>query len=258
MRFMNAVLEECASCNKSMTDIPTHIDSSATEKDASFTYNDGKGIKDTVMINGPLSKAYTSALNLAFKKTPLVETANEEPTLNDAVQEEAEERDPMLRQNQKENLVVGSESAQQQSEEEFFLRELDRNSKELGFLANNFDFVKPEMLPHNVVCNTTIFTVGKLLAPENLFFFSEKKANEYVDNVILIVSDVNGRTASNTTKSRFINIEVKNDFFDEIDQENDFKAVTEGYIEPNGYKIVFGVEAYIEHLKALRKSLDGK
>lgn len=265
MSFIRQALEECATCDKTKMVTSGDPAKNGIDDKSSFTYSeDNKGIKDTIMMNGPLSDACTKALNMAFKKIPLDNVENE-PTLDESVtniemEKSNDAKDPILRQNKREGFVVGSESNQQEDEvaEVYLLREFDNNSKELNFLANNFDFVKPEELPHNIVCNTTVFTVGKLLEPENLFFFTDKKPSSPIDNVILVVSDALGRTAQTTTTKKIVDVKLKDDFFGDIDQERDFKAVVENYITPAGYTVCLGVESYVAHLKKLRKTLDGK
>lgn len=38
---------------------------------SSFTYNEGDGVKDTIVMDGPLSEVYTKALNVFFAKKPI-------------------------------------------------------------------------------------------------------------------------------------------------------------------------------------------
>lgn len=52
-------------------------------KQDGFTYDEGKGVKDTVLLTGPLSEVYTQALNVYFAKKPLDTSGVDEETIKE-------------------------------------------------------------------------------------------------------------------------------------------------------------------------------
>ena len=68
MSLIQSALEECASCNSNKygySEVKQGQDTNGRLKDG-FTYDDSKGIKDSVILTGPLSEVYTKALNITF------------------------------------------------------------------------------------------------------------------------------------------------------------------------------------------------
>ncbi len=63
-------LEQCQNC-QSGTPAPAGKD-----KLNSFTYDEGGGVKDKIVMTGPLSQVFTQALNILFEKKPLQLTNN--------------------------------------------------------------------------------------------------------------------------------------------------------------------------------------
>ena len=87
MSLIQSALEECASCNSNKygySEVKQGQDTNGRLKDG-FTYDDSKGIKDSVILTGPLSEVYTKALNITLRKTPLVKPEEDTPDLDTGV-----------------------------------------------------------------------------------------------------------------------------------------------------------------------------
>ena len=258
MSFIRQALEECQACEQKK-----NADNTANQPvNTNVTYNDGQGIKDTVVVDGPLSEVFTKALNVKFKKQPITgeETPEQEKvvTKQEALQETQD--NPLLRKNSNEKIGIGNESQQQEHEEEFVFNELDKNSEQFKYIANSFDFVQKTDVPIKVTSKTTIFTVGDFLKPNNLLNFTEDKTNSPVEHIVVLVSDALGRTSQTTTTTKFVTIPTssdnfKNTVFENEEQCKEVNAVVESHFKPNGYKVVLGIEAYADYLAKMAKDL---
>ena len=257
MSFIRQALEECQACEQKK-----NADNTANQPvNTNVTYNDGQGIKDTVVVDGPLSEVFTKALNVKFKKQPITgeETPDEEKvvTKQEALQQET---NPLLRKNSNEKIGIGNESQQQDHEEEFVFNELDKNSEQFKYIANSFDFVQKSEVPIKVTSKTTIFTVGDFLKPDNLIKFADDKTDSPVEHVVVLVSDALGRTRHTTTTSKFVTIPTSEDNFKDTvfkdeQQYKEVTAVVESHFKPYGYKVVLGIEGYAELLAKMAKDL---
>lgn len=59
---------ECSTCGGDGS--PAAIGNSSDDQ-IEFTYDEGQGVKDTIVMDGPLSNVYTQALNVYFAKKPI-------------------------------------------------------------------------------------------------------------------------------------------------------------------------------------------
>jgi len=69
MKLLGIGLEECATCSGSAGSNAAVANSS--DDQIEFTYDEGQGVKDTIVMDGPLSNIYTQALNVYFAKKPI-------------------------------------------------------------------------------------------------------------------------------------------------------------------------------------------
>ncbi len=258
MSFIRQALEECQACEQKQQ----HDNTASKPVNTDVTYNDGKGIKDTVVVDGPLSEVFTKALNVKFKKQPITgeETPNEEQVVTKQEALDQQQKDPILRKNTNEKIGIANESQQQDVEEEFVFNELDKNSEQFKYIANSFDFVQKGEVPIKVTSKTTIFTVGDFLKTSNLVTMAEDKTDSPVEHIVVLVSDALGRTRQTTTTTKFVTIPTSEDNFKEtvFKNEEQFKevnAVVESHFKPNGYKVVFGIEQYADYLAQMAKNL---
>lgn len=241
MKFISQAIEECVTCNspKQVNNFDAWRNTTGDKPivDTNTTYDDGKGIKDTIMIDGPLSQAFTQALLLTLKKEPLTDN-EEEPTA------------PTVVQDGKENKTEANETFQQQEDEDFFsIKDFENSSSEINFLANKFDFVKPEQLPTNVICKTTLITLTDFLKIDNFMEFTQNRSNSSIDHVVVVVSDSLARTSNNVTSTRLIDVGGESK-----EQIREFNQAVETYVKPAGYKVFTDLKSYFSYLKDLSGS----
>ena len=72
MSLIRQALEGCQNCA-----LAESQDKDNKPVQTDITYNEGDGIKDTVIIDGPLSQVFTKALNVKLKKQPLTSEPEE-------------------------------------------------------------------------------------------------------------------------------------------------------------------------------------
>lgn len=218
------------------------------------TYDKGEGIKDTVLISGPLSHAYTQALLMTLKKEPLA-NKQEEPVEAEEEKEEVE-KDPLLKQNEVGQIGISQESVQQEMAEHTFLaKQFEQNSEEVKFLANKFDFMEGKDLPTNVVCSTTVISITDFMRPHNLFSFTQDRTGSFIEHVVVVVADPMARTSKGLTKTKFFEVAERERTFADRDDQEEFDVAVESYVKPAGYKLFIGMEAYFAYLKGLSKEL---
>ena len=254
MSFIQEALEECKGCKPSaqvsQTDAWKGTPDPKAIVDTGTTYDDGKGVKDTVVISGPLSHAYTQALLLTLKKEPL-QGQEDAPTPEEVVSEEASEEDPLLKKKGPEPIGIATETIQQDEDIELYMeREFKDNAAEVDFLANKFDFVRPDQLPTNVVCKTTLITMTDFLKIDNFIEFTQDRKNSSIEHVLVVVADTLGRTSKNTTQTKLIDIGIVAD-----ERAHEFNAAVEAYVRPAGYKVFEGMEQYFKYLRTLSETL---
>ena len=73
--------------------IQQYLNGSTDQSNAnSFTFDEGKGVKDQIAITGPLSEIYTHALNVAFTKKEITDQENETDKNVDKLDNQIEEK----------------------------------------------------------------------------------------------------------------------------------------------------------------------
>lgn len=257
MNFMQQALEECASCtgenNKDIVDPWKGKVDPKENTDTGAVYDDGKGVKDTVMISGPLSHAYTQALLLTLKKEPL--QAEEKEALDEETpntQDPIERKDPMLQKDTTMKIGMATEGAQMDETANFLMiKEINANEADVDFVNGRYDFIESKDLPVNVVCNTTLISLVDFMRPHNIVGFTEDKNNAFIDNVV-VVMDTNGRTANTTMRRNIVQIDSDEDGQQELVE---FNLAVESHVAPAGYKVFLGLEAYFKYLRTLSKQL---
>ena len=95
------------------------------------------------------------------------------------------------------------------------------------------------------------------MKPSQLINYMEDKSDSRIDHVVVVVADGLGRTRKNTTKNKVVNLHLGGGMFHEDSDEDlrDFTAAVEAHVTPSGYKVVIGVEAFVEYLKELSYEL---
>lgn len=259
MSFIKDALEACNGCNSSSqttVDSWTGTGKSDRNVDTGVTYNDGRGVKDTVLISGPLSHAYTKALLIALRKQPLQEEDEAAPVEEQVVDTTEEEDESKILGSRKTEIGLATESAQQEDENDFFMSaRVNDNLKDVAFLANKFDFIEAKDLPINVVCKTTLITLSEFMRPQNLVKYTDERKSSTIDHVVVVLSDSLGRTKHTTTERKLVQIETDNILTSDTNQLNDFNHSVENFVTPAGYKVIIGMESYFAYLKNLSAEL---
>lgn len=121
-------LENCTSCSQNDQQItPPGKDDSSGEK---FTYDKGEGIKDKIVISGPLSKTLREALNQIFVKKSVI-YSEDAPTADEAIDATVD------------NLSVAKES---QAQDEYIesLFQYARDNPATNVVLSDFDYVSQD------------------------------------------------------------------------------------------------------------------
>lgn len=275
MKFIS--IEQCDTCSGggstaiSNPNGPNVVDSNTSNLDkkkidkTDATYDDGDGIKDTIMIDGPLSFAFTNALNQVFKKKPLSdidetttgEQAQAEDTAKEALDEKAENKNAeILKQNSPEQIGLATEDFEQldESNATLLIKELSKNVSDMSFFANKFDFISSSELPVNVVNRTSVINFTDFVKPSEFCKFLESQPNSTIDHVVLVLGSPGalGRVEENTSK-KVIQPFVSRQDIEAGPTIEEVRKVADNYIE--NCQVCFGFEEYVTYLKYLKRQL---
>jgi hypothetical protein len=222
-------------------------------RNTGHSYHDGDGVHDTVMIKGPLSEAFTKALNIKLKKKPL-QPVEDKPNLTDnqeqVIEQNAEEKNPLLKQHSSEKIGIATESEQIDSSNlQYMIREFDQHSAEINFVANKFDFLTPEQLPRNVACQCTLISMTDFMSPSKVCELLEDTPNSRSQKVLVVVSDALGTSAGVTTQERLVDIHYTGGEYANLKQNPEFNLAVEDHFAPAGFKVVIGIEGFFAFLE---------
>ena len=255
LTFMHTAMEACATCNNGKGADGKVINGYDGKNDpkaitnTGHTYADGSGVKDTVMIDGPLSEAFTHALNYKLKKQPLQEEPDQ-PDLQTQQEKTAEQNkddneSPLKRQHSVEQIGMATESMQvDESDLQVMIREFDEHSAEVQFVANKFDFMTPAQLPINVGCQVTLISMTDFLSPSKVWEVMERAENTRTEKILVVVSDSLGRASGQTTQERLVDIQSTGAEYAKFKDHPEFNAAVENFFTPIKMKVVVGLEGF--------------
>lgn len=187
------------------------------------TYDEGKGKKDVIVMDGPLSEIYTRGLNLYFAKG----NPEEGPEIASADEQSVSENS------------VAAESAQiQETMTNSALAHLATGSIDFEIVADTAD------LEESPTVNIAVVPQDEALMPETITRVEEdsKRSIDYGKDYVLAVVPPSGNYAG-VNPSQFSSdtyIDLKPDS-NRSDLET-FKAATESFYSKRGVKVVFGAE----------------
>lgn len=267
---MQQAMESCASCHQGSNSAPADgkvvngYDGKNDPKairNTGVTYADGQGVQDTVVVHGPLSEAFTKALNLKLKKKPL-QPKEEKPTpantQEEAIDQNAGEKNPLLRQNSPEQIGIATESAQiDEANLQYMIREFDSHSAEINFVANKFDFLTADQLPKNVKCQATLISMTDFMTPSKVCELMENASNSRSQKVLVVVSDALGTSANVTTQERLVDIHYTGGEYANFRHNPEFNAAVENHAALFGMKVVVGIEGFFAYLEDLHNETRG-
>lgn len=228
-------LEQCNSCNNSAGSEPARNDALKP-----VTYDEGNGIKDKIVMSGPLSEIFTQALNQVFQKKPL-ELTNNPPEADVPVQNKPTE--------------AASESYAQDHFMEKVVTELG-NAAELDVVLADFDVqsvkqhvedVKNNRLPAEApeVTSVLVTDVKDILKPETY----EPLVSGSFRGIALVVGDMGGTGPVEPPEESAMIL-----FEDHAENQHCVERLFEG----TAVKVCFGVQAFVQELKRRRADKAGK
>lgn len=206
----------------------TNVDTTGTtpveSQSNAVTYDEGKGRKDVIVMDGPLSEIYTRGLNLYFAKgNPEDGPEIAEPDGNSVNQQ-----------------TIATESAQiQQTMTNAAMAHLTAGSIEFEIVADTAD------LTESPTVNVMLVEEGDVMKPETIVRAEElleRSKNNDRDYVFAVVPPA-GNHAFTNTPSRYGD-DVLIDIDPTIDRSSvdTFKAATESFYTSRGINVVFGAE----------------
>ena len=249
MSLIQSALEECASCNSNKyghTDAKQGQSNNGRLKDG-FTYDDGKGVKDSVILTGPLSEVYTKALNITLRKTPLIKPEEDTPDLTTKVS---------VKNNTDENPIIGTEALKEEDDTLVVLNLLkDKLSEsDADEVDKNYEFTTLASDPSNVVANIAVMTASDAIRPEIVDKIqSYKETNANHDTILVVSVPTNSGSEGTKINQKLINLNPRaNVLGDEAPQ---LEKAFESLYERNGIKVFYGAEGLIEAISYIGRNL---
>ena len=249
MSLIQSALEECASCNSNKhgySEVKQGQDTNGRLKDG-FTYDDSKGIKDSVILTGPLSEVYTKALNITLRKTPLIKPEEDTPDLSTNVR---------VKNDTGENLIIGTEALKEEDDTLIVLNLLkDKLSEsDADEVDKNYEFTTLASDPSNVVANIAVMTASDAIRPEFVDKIqSYKETNADHDTILVVTVPTNNGSEGTKINQKLINLNPRaNVLGDEAPQ---LEKAFESLYERNGIKVFYGAEGLIEAISYIGRNL---
>ena len=249
MSLIQSALEECSSCNSNKygySEVKQGQDTNGRLKDG-FTYDDSKGVKDSVILTGPLSEVYTKALNITLRKTPLIKPEEDTPDLSTNVR---------VKNDTGENLIIGTEALKEEDDTLIVLNLLkDKLSEsDADEVDKNYEFTTLASDPSNVVANIAVMTASDAIRPEFVDKIqSYKETNADHDTILVVTVPTNSGSEGTKVYHKLINLNPRaNVLGDEAPQ---LEKAVESLYERNGIKVFYGAEGLIEAISYIGRNL---
>lgn len=247
-KLIKAALEECMGCNssnKGYKEISNNT-SNGKLKDG-FTYDDSKGVKDSVILTGPLSEIYTKALNITLRKTPLVKSEEESPNLSSL--------DDEVEQNiRSDKSIAATESMKEEDDILVALNGLKNNlsSGEINDIDQNYTFSTIDENPKNVVANIAVMTPDDASSPEvvdKLQTYKETNSNQ--DTILVVTVPTNNGSEGTKIYNKLINLNPKANILGE--DSSAYEQAFENLYEKRGIKVYYGPEGFIDAVRHINR-----
>jgi hypothetical protein len=249
MSLIQSALEECASCNSNKygySEVKQGQDTNGRLKDG-FTYDDSKGIKDSVILTGPLSEVYTKALNITLRKTPLIKPEEDTPDLTTNVR---------VKDDTGENPIIGTEALKEEDDTLVVLNLLkDKLSKEEATeVDENYEFTTLASDPSNVVANIAVMTASDAIRPEIVDKIqSYKETNANHDTILVVSVPTNSGSEGTKVYQKLINLNPSANVLG--NDAPQLEKAFESLYERNGIKVFYGAEGLIEAISYIGRNL---
>lgn len=241
MSVFRSAFEECNSCSGKAggAGLSSNFRTGDKLKDG-FTYDDSKGIKDNIVLSGPLSEVYTKALNITLRKTPLTKVEDSTPQLDDV----------------KERSVVGTEALKEEDDTLVVLNLLkDKLSKaDSEEVDENYEFTTLATDPTNVVANIAVMTASDAVRPEVVDKIQQyKESNANHDTILVVTVPTNSGSEGTKVYQKLINLNPRANILgnDAVQLEKAFESL----YERNGIRVFYGVEGLVEAIGYVGRNL---
>ena len=195
---------------------------------AGVTYDEGEGVKQTVLMSGPMSEAYTRALHMCFSKTSV-----QDPT------DTTSGTQPAVESQQEDNGIISNIIAEVNSK-------VDDDT--LTQVGDKFDFadVSDDLGDEDVT--TRVFTAvgGQATQPEFVDAVQNMSHNKRV--IVAVVAAPHGEATGVYLRKRFIELNDGAASQLTMGEEQELRAAAEALYTPFGVKMVFGASGLIKAL----------
>lgn len=219
-------LEQCQGCSGTLI---KQMSGSDKKELTPVAYDDGDGIKDQIIMTGPLSQVFTQAMNVVFQKKPLELTDNP-PDAEVPVE------------NKQDKSAVESYANDVYMEK--MINEMS-TSPELAVVLSNFDVksvndhiadVRNNEQPAEAPDITTVLvtSASDIVKPE----FYERLLNDNFNGIAVVVGDMGGSGALQSPKEEYKIFE----------SDKETASSIERLFEDTGVKVCFGMEAFAKEL----------
>lgn len=220
---------ECASCSGASPGDAAALNQSTNNK-LEFTYDEGEGTKDTIVMDGPLSNVYTQALNVYFAKKPI--ELDEFDSLSKAFESAA--IDAILSQ----SLV---DDNNEESDETFIINNLN-------IVPANMDIVQsPKAIIYATAAKKE--TIDKEI--EVIEATHDRVKNAGKEFIVFVGPELgaDGQVGQIMDWVDFSNISKIN----ALNISDKFSRATESFFETRGINVAVGFEKLVEWLKTQAK-----
>lgn len=245
MSLFKTALEECNSCGTSagksgLQQTHSGFQTNAKQGDA-FTYDDNKGVKDSVILTGPLSEVYTKALNISLKKQSL--TKPEETGVEfeeDGVDFSRVSAGTLSNEDMKEDdtlLILKSINDQ-------LTREESKNADD------NYEFTTLSNDPANVVANIAVMTVNDAVDPvtvDSLHDYQDTHSGQ--DTILVVTVPTNTGSEGTRVQHKLINLNTNAHVLGEDCEAA--QTALENLYEKRGIRVFYGVEGLVQAVRLL-------
>lgn len=212
-----------------------------------FTYNNGDGIKDTVLMTGPLGEIYTKALNVYFEKKDVTEPqegANEGQSQASEIDKKIAENQP---QGDERNVAVESQVMDAAMMDEI-LRELDQENVDRSMLAKGLKFASgenPQASLNEISTTAFILDLNQAARPEVVEQVQASKAGGRYHTVVVLRMKPSGQTAGIIPTQDTLQINEGNLQATSSQELGDFMLAAEELYVKQGIPVFTGIGHYI-------------
>ena len=195
--------------------------------EAGVTYDEGEGVKQTVMISGPMSEAYTRALHLCFTKV--------------SVQDPTDTNTPVTatESQQEDNGIISGIIAEVSSKVD---------DETLARVGDQFDFadVHDDLDDDNVTTRVYTAVGGQATQPEFVDAVQSMSHNKRV--IVAVVARPHGESTGVYLRKQFIELNDGAASQLTMGEEQELQAAAEALYTPFGVKMVFGMSGVVKAL----------